>query len=177
VRIIGGKLKGRTIHPPKNLPARPTTDFAKTGLFNVLANRVDFEGLHVLDLFGGTGGITLEFASRGAKRIVFVEKDSRSTNFIRTESKSLGLNEISVVKSDVYAFLKTCAEKFDIIFCDPPYDTDDAMKIAGIIEEKKLLNEDGVLIVEHSKRQRLETLKGFTEKRDYGNVFFSFFKF
>ena len=175
MRIIGGKLKGRVINAPANLPARPTTDFAKTGLFNILNNYIDYEGLHVLDLFGGTGNITLEFASRGAARVTYVEKDFRCISFMKKEIELLKLNDVLVVRSDVYDFLKSHAEKYDLIFADPPYDKGDAEKIHAEIFNRQLLKDNGLLIIEHSERQSMENFIHFKQERKYGNVRFSFF--
>jgi 16S rRNA (guanine966-N2)-methyltransferase len=177
VRIIGGRLKGRTINAPGNLPARPTTDFAKTGLFNILNNLVDFEGLHVLDLFGGTGNITLEFASRGAEKVTYVEKDFRCISFMKKETERLELNEVQVVRSDVYVFLRSHSEKYDLIFADPPYDKGDAEKMHAEIFGRGLLKESGLLIIEHSERQSMENFSHFRQERKYGNVRFSFFSY
>jgi 16S rRNA (guanine966-N2)-methyltransferase len=176
MRIISGKLKGRRIHAPGALPARPTTDFAKTGLFNILQHRIEFENCNVLDLFGGTGSITLEFASRGAQSVTYVDENIRCWKFISEESKKLELNEIKTYRSDVFDFLKNCKSSFDIIFADPPYESGHAAKIPTIVFEKKLLNESGWLIVEHSEKQSMEVIEGFKETRTYGNVGFSFFQ-
>mgnify|MGYP003338379890 CR=1 FL=1 len=176
MRIISGKLKGRRINPPASLPARPTTDFAKTGLFNILQNRIEFENLSILDLFGGTGNISLEFASRGTKNIFYVDENIRCWKFITEEARKLNLPEIKTFRSDVFDFLKNCRATFDIIFADPPYESGFAEKIPTFTFEKKLLNPTGWLIVEHSEKQNLESLPGFKEKRTYGNVGFSFFQ-
>ncbi|MBO6095993.1 MAG: RsmD family RNA methyltransferase, partial [Bacteroidales bacterium] len=121
MRIIGGKLKGKVILPPAGYNARPTTDFAKEGLFNILDNEYEFEDLKVLDLFGGTGSIAFEFASRGAARVYCVEMARENASFIKTESDRLGLANVTMVRDNVFDFLPICREKFDIIFADPPY--------------------------------------------------------
>ena len=121
MRIIGGRLKGKTILPPKGYEARPTTDFAKEGLFNVLDNEYEFADLKVLDLFGGTGAISYEFASRGAARVYCIEMNRDNARFIRREASLLGLDNVTVVHGNVFDFLPICREKFDIIFADPPY--------------------------------------------------------
>ena len=121
MRIIGGRLKGKTILPPAGYKARPTTDFAREGLFNVLDNEYEFEDLKVLDLFGGTGAISFEFASRGAARVYCVEMARENASFIKTEAQRLGLANVTMVRDNVFDFLPICREKSDIIFADPPY--------------------------------------------------------
>jgi 16S rRNA (guanine966-N2)-methyltransferase len=175
MRIIGGAFKGKTIRVPKDLPVRPTTDFAKEGLFNILTNRLDFEGLSVLDLFSGTGHISLEFASRGSKQIVAVDSNFKCAGFLRSVSKEMSLN-ISTLKADVFDYLSGCHSTFDLIFADPPYDLSEIPRIHQLVFEKKLLNENGILIIEHGPRTHLEILPGFTQQRKYGNVNFSFFQ-
>lgn len=174
MRIIGGIHKGKVIKVAKDLPVRPTTDFAKEGLFNMLANKVDFEGLTVLDLFSGTGHISLEFASRGAKDIVGVDQHFKCVGFLKSISKELGLN-INAIKSDVFDFLKKSNSKFDLIFADPPYDLKEIPDIHKLVFEGGLLNENALLIIEHGQRTKLEDLQGFLQHRKYGNVNFSFF--
>lgn len=176
MRIIGGSLKGRTIKLPKDLQLRPTTDFAKEGLFNVLSNKIDFEEVSVLDLFSGTGHISLEFASRGCKNCIAVDKNFKCVGFLRAVSNELKLN-INATKSDVFEFLRSCNSKFDLIFADPPYDHEEIAVIHQLVFEKKLLNENGLLIIEHGPKTHLEELRGFDRQRKYGNVNFSFFNF
>ena len=175
MRIINGTHKGRAIKVPKDLPVRPTTDFAKEGLFNILNNRIDFEETKVLDLFSGTGHISLEFASRGSKNIISIDKHPKCVSFLKTISKELKF-DIDTVKSDVFDFLKKCNQKFDLIFADPPYELENIPTIHQLVFEKQLLNEGGLLIIEHGPRTHLETLPGFAQKRSYGNVNFSFFE-
>lgn len=175
MRIVSGKFKGRRIEPPKNITARPTTDFAKEALFNVLNNRVDFEELYVLDLFAGTGSISLEFASRGSSSITAVEMNSTQANFIRKISKDLQV-DINLVQVDVFRFLKTCHTKFDLIFADPPYQLPTLSTLPDLIFEKELLKEEGLLVLEHSSKVSFESHPRFKERRHYGNVHFSFFE-
>ncbi|PBQ34483.1 16S rRNA (guanine(966)-N(2))-methyltransferase RsmD [Sphingobacteriaceae bacterium] len=175
MRIIGGTHKGKVIKVAKDLPVRPTTDFAKEGLFNILTNKVDFEELTVLDLFSGTGHISLEFASRGAKEIVAVDKHFKCAGFLRATSKELNFN-INALKNDVFDFLKNSTSKFDLIFADPPYDLPEIPNIHKLVFERGLLKENGMLIIEHGQRTKLEGLQGFTKLRNYGNVNFSFFE-
>jgi 16S rRNA (guanine966-N2)-methyltransferase len=175
MRIIGGSHKGRAVRVPKDLPVRPTTDFAKEGLFNILSNKVDFSDLIVLDLFSGTGHISLEFASRGSKEIVAVDKHYKCAGFLRSISQELNFN-IHAVKNDVFDFLKNNGTKFDLVFADPPYDLPEIPDIHRLVFEKSLLNKGGLLIIEHGPKTKLENLEGFVQQRKYGNVNFSFFE-
>lgn len=175
MRIIGGSYKGKTIRVPKDLPVRPTTDFAKEGLFNILSNRLDLSSLSILDLFSGTGHISLEFASRGAKEIVAVDKHFKCAGFLRSAAKEMNFN-INVVKDDVFHFLKGCSSPFDLIFADPPYDLKEIPDIHRLVFEKKLLKQEGILIIEHGPKTDLKDLEGFSQHRKYGNVNFSFFE-
>jgi 16S rRNA (guanine966-N2)-methyltransferase len=174
VRIISGTHKGKNIVVPKGLPVRPTTDFAKEGLFNILNNRLDYESAICLDLFSGTGHISLELASRGSKHITSVDKNSRCVGFLKTTSKELGFDVVTI-KSDVFDFLKQSRAKFDFIFADPPYDLDNIPQIHELVFSNGLLNAGGLLVIEHGAKTKLETLAGFIQHRKYGNVNFSFF--
>jgi 16S rRNA (guanine966-N2)-methyltransferase len=175
MRIIGGLHKGRLIKTPGGLPVRPTTDFAKEGLFNILANKIDFSGLSVLDLFSGTGHISLEFASRGSREVISVDKHFKCVGFQKAISRELGLN-IEVLKSDVFDFLKHSSLRFDLIFADPPYDLQGIPDIHKWVFERQLLNDGGLLIIEHGAGTVLSDLPGFIQHRRYGNVNFSFFR-
>lgn len=175
MRIIGGKYKGRRITPPGSFSARPTTDLARESLFNILNNRVDFEGLNVLDLFSGTGGISFEFASRGAESVLLVEKDFRHIAGIKKVIKELGITTIRPVHIDVKAFLRTCTSKYDIVFADPPYDLHWLKEIPGMVLASGVLREDGFLILEHPDALSFSGYPGFFEHRTYGRVNFSFF--
>lgn len=174
MRIIGGLHKGKNLKLPKDLPVRPTTDFAKEALFNILNNRIDFEGLNVLDLFSGTGHISLEFASRGATAVAAVDQNIKCVRFLSDTSKLLKLN-ITTIKSDVFDFLKKSGGTYDLIFADPPYDLPNIAEIHQIVDSQKMLNEDGLLIIEHGPKTDLSALAGFEKMRKYGNVHFSFF--
>lgn len=176
MRIIGGIHKGKQLITPKNLPVRPTTDFAKEGLFNILNNRLDYEELTVLDLFSGTGNITLEFASRGAKKVFSIDKHTACINFVRDTARSLKFNNIYLERADVFKYLSGTNNKFDLIFADPPYDLENIPMIHDLVFEKGLLNEDGLLIIEHGPRTNLSEKSFFQETRKYGNVNFSFFR-
>ena len=176
MRIVSGTHKGKRITAPKKLPVRPTTDFAKEALFNILNNQYNFQGLHVIDLFSGTGNISFEFASRGAHSIIAVDAHFDCVKFINRITGELDF-PISTVKSDVFKYLSAAPATADIIFADPPYDFDqDALqKLVDITFKKGLLREDGVLIIEHSKKMDLSSLEHFSVERKYGNSVFSFF--
>jgi 16S rRNA (guanine966-N2)-methyltransferase len=176
LRIIGGTYKGKQIIAPKNLPVRPTTDFAKEGLFNILNNKVDFEDLVVLDLFCGTGNICLEFASRGAKKVVAIDKHSPCVNFVKDTAKSLKITSIFVDRADVFKYLEKSTSNFDLIFADPPYELLNIEMIYDLVFKNDLLNDDGLLIIEHGQKTDLSTKQFYTETRKYGNVNFSFFR-
>ena len=176
MRIISGTYRGRMITPPRNLRARPTTDFAKENLFNVLGNIVDFEELDVLDLFSGTGSISYEFASRGARSVTSVEINSVHHNFIRQTARDLKFENFYAVKANVFLYLKSCAKQFDLIFSDAPYDLEGSEEVIKTVMERDLLREDGILIFEHSKDKDFSQHENFWQLRSYGSVQFSFFK-
>ncbi|HYW96789.1 MAG TPA: 16S rRNA (guanine(966)-N(2))-methyltransferase RsmD [Bacteroidales bacterium] len=177
MRIISGKYKGRHIRPPANFRARPTTDFARESLFNIIGNTFDFEDLHIMDLFAGTGSIGLEFASRGAGKVEMVEKNYIHSEFIRRTLKSLDTGNARVIKSDVFRYLNKASGVYDIIFADPPYDLPEFEKVPlRILDHKNLLKQDGWFILEHSKQYTFESLPGFFDHRNYGSVNFSFFQ-
>ena len=162
--------------PPRNLRARPTTDFAKENLFNVLVNLVDFEELDVLDLFSGTGSISYEFASRGARSVTSVELNAVHHNFIRQTARELAFDNFFAVKANVFLYLKSCAKQFDLIFSDAPYDLDGSEEVVKLVFERDLLKEDGIFIFEHSKDKDFSQHEKFWQLRSYGSVQFSFFK-
>ena len=176
MRIISGKYRGRAINPPKNLKARPTTDFAKENLFNILTNLVDFEQCDVLDLFAGTGSISYEFASRGAKSVTSVEINAVHHNFIRNTAKSLGADNIFAVKANVFLYLRSCTKSFDIIFSDAPYDLEGLDQVVGLVLDGGRLNDGGIFIFEHSDKYNFENHPLFWQSRSYGSVQFSLFK-
>jgi 16S rRNA (guanine966-N2)-methyltransferase len=176
VRIISGKLKARRFSVPKNFPSRPTTDFAKEGLFNLLGNQIEFEGIKVLDLCSGTGNISFEFISRGASLVTAVDQNFNCIRFIRQNAASLQIDkEIQIIKSDILSYLRQCTSQFDLIFADPPYEVTFHQEIAELIFNRQLLSEDGMLIIEHGKKTDLSSLTHFSFVRTYGNVYFSFF--
>ncbi len=176
MRIISGQFKGRRITPPKKLPVRPTTDMAKEAIFNILNNNFYFDEVSVLDLFAGTGSISFEFASRGTENITSVDEDSGCIKFINQTVEEFEMS-INSVKSDVFKFLETTHLKSDIIFADPPYaySLEEFSKIPELVFQNDLLNENGVLIVEHAKQMNLSQLEYFRYSKNYGSSLFSFF--
>ncbi len=178
MRIISGKHKSKRITAPKNLPVRPTTDMAKESLFNILNNLYYFDSISVLDLFAGTGNISYEFASRGTETIYAVDGHFGCIKFINKTSDDLELN-ITTFKSDVYKFLEKTSLKTDVIFADPPYDFEEEkfLSIVNLVFEKELLNEEGVLVVEHSKHTDISKHPKFSYDKRYGGNVFSFFEF
>ena len=177
MRIISGKHKSRRINPPKGLPVRPTTDFAKEGLFNILNNRISFQEIKALELFAGTGNISFELASRGAKEIIAVDNDFGCVNFIKKTSAELDM-PIQTYKADVFKFLDFQNEIFDLIFADPPYafPKENLEELIYKIINNNWLAEEGVLILEHTKAIDLSQLNYFQEYRKYGGSVFSFFQ-
>lgn len=176
MRIIGGSLKGKTIDLPQHYNARPTTDFAREGLFNVLNNEYEFEDLKVLDLFGGTGAISFEFASRGASRVYCVEMARENASFIKTEAERLGLHNVTMVRDNVFDFIPICREKFDIIFADPPYALEGLETIPDRIFERDILYPERYLILEHGAEHSFREHPYFVKEKVYGRVHFSFFE-
>lgn len=176
MRIISGSLGGRRIQPPSDMPyTRPTTDIAKEGLFNILQNNLDLEAIKTLDLFGGTGSISYELASRGATDLTIVEKDVQMFSFIKKTAEALQLKGIKVVKSDVFRFMETCSEQYDLIFAGPPYALQTIDQLPVLVFEKGLLKQDGWFILEHTPRNNYETHPFFKMARNYGTTIFSFF--
>lgn len=176
MRIISGRCKGHRLSPPSNITARPTTDFAKESLFNVLNNRVDFEAISVLDLFSGTGGISFEFASRESPSVTAVEMNKHHAYFIRKIIADLKFDGINLIQGDVFKYIKSCSAKFDLIFADPPYELPTLDSLPDLIFEHGLLKEDGIFILEHPSRKSFSAHPRFVEHRSYGNVNFSFFE-
>jgi 16S rRNA (guanine966-N2)-methyltransferase len=175
LRIIGGIYKGRRIHPPSNFKARPTTDFAREGLFNILNNRVDFETIDVLDLFAGTGSISYEFASRGVHSVHLVEKDTKHIYGIKKILDELKLENAKPIHIDVRAYLKTCSVRYDIVFADPPYELTWLKELPDLVTKSRVLKENGFFILEHPRSLSFADHKLFFEHRNYGGVNFSFF--
>jgi 16S rRNA (guanine966-N2)-methyltransferase len=177
MRIIGGDLKGRLFKPGKNFKARPTTDFARENLFNILSNRIDFEETKVLDLFAGTGSISFEFASRGCNSVTCIEIDHVHYAFISSVTRQLQLEKIvHLLRYDVLKFIPRCTEKYDLIFADPPYQMKTLKDIPDLILKYQLLNPDGFFILEHGKNDNFASHPNLFEQRIYGSVHFSFFQ-
>ncbi len=175
MRIIRGKYGRRRFEVPKNITARPTTDFARENLFNVLENLDDFEGKTALDLFAGTGAISLEFASRGCSEVTAVEQASVQAQFIRSVKEKLGDTALRVIKGDVFKFIATCGRSFDFIFADPPYDHPRFEEVPELILSSAMVKPGTVVIIEHSRTRDFSTLPGFSQHRVYGSVNFSIF--
>jgi 16S rRNA (guanine966-N2)-methyltransferase len=178
IRIISGKFKGKKISAPKHFEVRPTTDFSKEALFSIISNRYIISDISVLDLFSGIGSIDYEFASRGCKDITSVEMNGKHVKFIQDTNKLLGINNVNVVRQNVFSFLeKESYKKYDIVFADPPFDLEDKLYV-NLIEsvlKHNFLSEHGEFILEHSTRKNFSEFSNFTESRKYGNVSFSFF--
>ena len=177
MRIISGIHGGRRIHPPQNMPhTRPTTDIAKEGLFNILQNRIQLEGIKTLDLFGGTGCISYELASRGASELTIVEKDNQMLDFIKSNIDLLKIQNVHVLRMDVFQFLTTCTNTYDIIFAGPPYALNTIDELPKIIVQQKLIAPDGYFILEHTPRNDYTQFAGYSFQRNYGTTIFSFFE-
>ncbi|MCM1108624.1 MAG: RsmD family RNA methyltransferase [Clostridium sp.] len=177
MRAITGKYKGRHFDVPHSFKARPTTDFAKENLFNVLNNYLDFEdNATALDLFAGTGSISLELLSRGCTRVISVEKDPLHFKFITKLFQSLNDRAACPVRSDVFRFVERCNEQFDLVFADPPYALKELGLLPDLVLNKRLLKADGIFVLEHGKTQDFSSHPGFFAHRSYGSVNFSFFR-
>ncbi|MGB8192051.1 MAG: RsmD family RNA methyltransferase [Chitinophagaceae bacterium] len=176
MRIISGSMGGRRINPPNKMPyTRPTTDIAKEGLFNILQNQLDFEGMKTLDLFGGTGSISYELASRGAADITVVEKDNAMYDFIKKTATELKLENFNVLKTDVFRFLTQCRQQFDFIFAGPPYALTNIDDLPKLIVQQKLLKPGGWFVLEHTPKNDYKTFALYKSERNYGTTVFSFF--
>lgn len=175
MRIISGKYKGKIISPPAGLGIRPTTDFAKTALFNILNNHFDFEEISVLDLFCGSGSISFEFLSRGCKHIIAVDKNFNSVKFVRDFLVNLKEEHVKVVSHDALKLIAASNEQFDIVFADPPYAMKEVESIPEMIFKNHILKPDAWFILEHRGDVKFDDHPNFKEKRTYGNVSFSIF--
>lgn len=176
MRIISGELGGRRFNPPANMPhTRPTTDLAKEGLFNILQNHFDFEDCKTLDLFGGTGSISYELASRGVKDLTIVEKDPAMFNFIRKTAGEFGISNLSLVKADVFKFIQSCTDRYDIIFAGPPYALTTIDELPELVFKEQLLRKNGWFVLEHTPRNDYKDFPYFRSERNYGTTVFSVF--
>jgi 16S rRNA (guanine(966)-N(2))-methyltransferase RsmD len=176
MRIVGGEHSGRKFNPPSKMPyTRPTTDIAKEGLFNVLQHKLDIEDLKTLDLFGGTGSISYELASRGAKDLTVVEKDSAMYEFIKKTSAQMRIENLKVIKMDVFKFIDQCSDKFDFIFAGPPYALTTIDELPKLIFEKQILSEAGWFVLEHTPRNNYKAFPFYKMEKNYGTTIFSIF--
>lgn len=176
MRIITGIYKGRHFEIPRSFKARPTTDFAKENIFNVLNRYIDLEDATALDLFSGTGSISLELLSRGCRQVISVEADRDHHRFITECLKKLGTDACIPLRGDVFRFIKSCKQQFDMIFADPPYGLKELPQIPDLILSRQLLKQDGIFVFEHGKDHDFSTHPQFVEHRNYGSVNFSLFK-
>ena len=176
MRIISGKYKGRNFNVPRNFKARPTTDFAKENLFNILTNIIDFEDTVALDLFSGTGSISLELLSRGCKEVTSVEMDSLHFAHLKKCAQTLDDKNWHMVRDDVFRFIRRCKASYNLVFADPPYALKELKEIPGLILEGNMLTDDGILVFEHGKDNNFNEHPCFFRQIAYGSVNFSFFK-
>lgn len=176
MRIIGGEYGGRRFNPPSKMPyTRPTTDIAKEGLFNIIQHKLDFEGLKTLDLFGGTGSISYELASRGVSDLTIVEKDTAMYAFIKKTASELKIGNLKAIKMDVFKFIEQCTEKYNFIFAGPPYALANIDDLPKLIFEKQLLKKDGWFVLEHTPRNNYKSFPYYTAERNYGSTVFTTF--
>lgn len=176
MRVVSGIYRHRHFEVPRTFSARPTTDFAKENLFNVLANRIDFEDATALDLFSGTGSISIELVSRGCAKVVSVEKEPAHYNFICKVMETVKTDKCLPIKGDVFKYISNCNTQFDFIFADPPYQLENIADIPDLIFQNDLLAPDGIFVLEHGSKNDFSNHARFTDKRVYGSVNFSFFK-
>jgi 16S rRNA (guanine(966)-N(2))-methyltransferase RsmD len=175
LRIISGTYKGRVLHPPAGLPVRPTTDLAKSALFNILENLYDLSSMNCLDLFCGTGNISFEFISRGCPHVVAVDRDVSCLGFVRKTANALGMENLHTVKSDALRYLKNKSTPFNLVFADPPFDSGLEETVTEAVLSGNLLTGDGIFILEHFSKKSFSHIPGFQSMRRYGSVAFSFF--
>lgn len=177
MRIISGQFRGKKLIAPSDLPVRPTTDFAKTGLFNIINNYYSIEKLTVVDLYAGTGNLSFEFASRGCKDITAIDKDSSCCNYMNKTAQQLNISQsLKVLQSDVLTYLSNSKKQSDIIIADPPYEETPASELVNLIFDNQLLKSNGVFILEHSSDIDLSLLPHYLQTRKYGFVSFTFFE-
>lgn len=175
MRIIAGTLRGRRLDPPQNLPVRPTTDMARESLFNILNNYVDYEDCAVMDLFAGTGAVSFEFVSRGAREVTAIDINAQCTDFIKRSADRMGVGNLHVVRADVFDLLKRANRRFDIVFADPPYAIEGLAKLPDMVFERGVLTDDGIFVLEHPREYSFEEHPRFWQHRAYGKVNFTFF--
>ena len=175
MRIIAGTLRGRRLNPPQNLPVRPTTDMARESLFNILNNYVDFDECSVMDLFAGTGAVSLEFVSRGAREVTAIDINAQCTDYIKQCSTQLGVRNLHVVRADVFDLLKRANRRFDIVFADPPYALEALASLPDLVFGAGVLTDDGIFVLEHPREYSFEEHPHFWQHRAYGKVNFTFF--
>ncbi len=176
MRIVGGTFSGRRFDPPANIPARPTTEMAREALFNILNNLTDLKDIVALELFGGTGSVSYELASRGAKEITLVERDPTSIDFIKKTARTLDIaDKLHIVRGDAFKFLKQCTEQYDLIFADPPYALINMDELPMLIFERKMLRPNGIFVLEHTTRNSYQQHPNFLRMKNYGTTFFTFF--
>ena len=175
MRIIAGKHKGLRFNPPQGFSARPTTDFAKESLFNILENQIQIEGKHILDLFSGSGSITYEFYSRGAASVTSVDSNFENAKFIRKTTQKLGATNIDIISSEAIRYIQKCKRKFDLIFCDPPFNYTKYEDLYHAIIQQNIIKPESYIIIEHDTKHDFSKSQYFSELRKYGHVCFSFF--
>ena len=175
MRIIAGSLRGRRLEPPQNLPVRPTTDMARESLFNILNNYVDYEECAVMDLFAGTGAVSLEFVSRGTREVTAIDINAQCTDFIKSCATRLGIRNLHVVRADVFDLLKRANRRFDIVFADPPYAHEGLATLPDLVFERGVLTDDGIFVLEHPREYSFEEHPHFWQHLVYGKVNFTFF--
>ena len=177
MRITGGEWRGRQLKPIRGFKGRPTTDFGREGLFNLLSTRLDLVGADVLDLFAGTGMIGIGCASRGAGSVTLVEKQYRSCRQIKEHFKSLGYENSVIMTDDCFSFIKRASLSFDFVFADPPFDMKNISQIPGLVRQSGIVRKQGIFVLEHGEEMTLSKEQGFVESRKFGHVTFSFFNF
>jgi len=177
MRIVSGTFGGRRFSPPARIPARPTTELAKEGLFNMLNNTMDMEGIKTLDIFGGTGSISYELASRGAEDLTIVERDATSIDFIKKTATELGIEgKLHIIRGDVFKFIKTNTEQYDFIFAGPPYALQNIDDLPLLVFERNMLLPGGIFVLEHTPRNDYQKHPRFQRMKNYGTTVFTFFK-
>lgn len=176
MRIVSGKFKGIRFEPPRDITARPTTDFAKESLFNILDNIIDFDGIRVLDLFAGTGSISYEFVSRGARSVTGIEMNTKQIDFIKKTCTKLKIDNLHVYRSDVFKYIAKCSERYDVVFADPPYQMNNIDELLAAVVGNSLLTDDSIFILEHNRHHSFADHPNLIDSRKYGNVHFSLFR-